>query len=175
MCVLIILVLISIMVPVMLRAKKQTSVVVCASNMRQIYLAMKLYEDTFDAYPPNNVTWPAFQMFYPVVLQCPASKHAAEPLLRKIDYELLGQAVSMNGSSPEIAGAALQECRAKRGSNVPLVTDSNHLEPVMSDQSTSFTLYLVRENGQFQRLTPASFLSSPKICDETLISRTYNY
>jgi type II secretory pathway pseudopilin PulG len=54
----IVLILTAIMLPVLMRAKTYATAGNCTSNMRQIYLAIKMYEKEHDVLPPTLASLP---------------------------------------------------------------------------------------------------------------------
>lgn len=141
----IIAILASLFMPAAGGAKRASWKVVCASNMRQVFLAMKLYEDDYGSFPPGSVVWPAFQPYYPTVLKCPASPAESG----EFDYLMMG------GPIGGVAGfdAALQECLDIRGGDFPLVRDKNHIVRTNMLHPES-RLFLLRGNGAFSSVHP---------------------
>ncbi|RIK00994.1 MAG: hypothetical protein DCC46_02555 [Armatimonadetes bacterium] len=142
----IIAILVTILMPVLQGARKSSSKVVCASNMHQIYAAMKLYEADYGDYPPGSVVWPAFQPYYPTVLICPAGTLSPRG---EFDYIMAGNPLDLLPGYNE----ALRECKYIRGGLFPVVRDHNHMVKTNAMHPESW-LYLVRENGAFSVVRP---------------------
>jgi prepilin-type N-terminal cleavage/methylation domain-containing protein len=154
----IIMILAALMLPAAQGVKKKSYQTVCASNMRQLYAAMKLYEGDFDEYPPSSVVWPAFSQYYKTILDCPESTKK----LHEYDYLIVGGPDALAKDYTK----ALLECREVRQGAFPLVRDKNHLIKTNILHPDS-RLLLVRENGAFSvvRLPPNFDGRSTKPCN----------
>lgn len=172
--ILIVLVLIGLLMPALTGALRRAEGTVCTSNVHQIFLAMKLYQDDHGDYPPNSVTWPAFQPYYRTVLTCPASKFKTTPNLRRLDYTLVGSVIPKVGPgySPEGSLEAFQSCRATRGTVMPVVIDQNHVKPNTSTKDSTSRYIICREGGDVHSVHSNS-LGMHEICSD-LISILYN-
>jgi type II secretory pathway pseudopilin PulG len=138
---LIICVLVSIVLPVLSRARDRAKTITCASNLHQLYLAMKLYQGEFDAYPPNSTVWPAFKTYYPTLLSCPKGAKGQT----EFHYVMAG---SVGAGAPDSVLDAFRGCVESRQGDYPVVRDYNHLIPTNADLPDS-RLLLVRDNGSF--------------------------
>lgn len=138
---LIVMVIVSLLFPVFSRARDKAKDVVCASNMRQLYSALKLYEGDFESYPPNSVVWPAFTSYYPRPLLCPRNLEGSA----EFSYIVAGSASSAGSEQFRVAW---RNCMDLRGPAYPLVRDLNHLKYANADLPQS-VLFFVRENGSF--------------------------
>lgn len=163
---LIITILMAIMIPILVRAKDRAKDVVCTSNMRQIYMAMKLYESDFGMYPPNSVVWPAFRTYYPVTLRCPKAPRQ----LAEFDYQMVG---SPSPKMPKERFEALEECMRVRAGEYPLVQDHNHVVPYNADLPQSVVFFL-RENGAFSVVPFNKRLTIKGPCNAELLSPDIN-
>jgi hypothetical protein len=177
---LIVLIMTSLLFPALVGARRSASSVVCASNMRQLYLAMKLYQADNGEYPPFNTpaaSRPEFRSYYPVVLTCPESKMKKKPAARDTDYSMLGSVV-VNGNRDlllEEAKAALAECRSIRGASIPVVYDRNHTAFTILANDKVSRYFLIREDGSFDRPTVSSRFNLDGPCNEVVMSDIYNY
>lgn len=139
-CITILIILASLLLPTYGKATKSAKATVCTSNLKQIYYALKLYESDYGEYPPNSVVWPAFKTYYPTVLKCPESR---DPEMPEYDYTIY-----VSASKPY--DQLLNDCRSKRGLDIPLAWDMNHSPRLVSPDSSGFYL-LIRENGSVDR------------------------
>lgn len=164
--IMIIIILVSILLPAAMGAKSRAKEVVCVSNMRQIYLAMKLYEDANGEYPPNSTVWPAFKAYYPVPLRCPAS------LDQDGEYSYIMFGRPGPGSSTAVTNA-FQACVEARSGDYPLVRDKNHLIHENAYLPGS-RVFLLRENGQFSSVPYVNIRTRTGPCDPKLVTAESN-
>lgn len=162
-CLLIIVVLSSLLMPVFQRSKSSAKSVVCISNLRQVYLALKLYESDHGEYPPNSVVWPTFQPYYPSLLVCPASRDLPE-----FSYILQAGPGGFGDQSPFF------ECRDLRQGDIPLVIDINHASTQHHHKNTD-PIFVSRENGAVSRIIVRESLKLPRICQSPPLSPSFNY
>jgi prepilin-type N-terminal cleavage/methylation domain-containing protein len=182
--IMIILVLASLMLPAIIGAKRASSRPVCSSNMRQLYMAMKLYQGDHGEYPSinhpvdpvvRNPIADAFRTYYPKVLWCPESRNTSDPNQRFGDYTMLGFQIPNSPSTHETSRDAFLECRSIRSGSIPLVLDHNHMRSAITPDDRESRYYIVREDGSFAMplISSRAFKSGP--CDESKISSSYNF
>jgi type II secretory pathway pseudopilin PulG len=174
--ILIIVILASLTLATYSGARRSTGVAVCASNMRQLYVAMKLYQEDYGEYPPINSQDPRFPGFTTIV-QCPDSihRHKPEPGWDRFDYTLLGWPLRMSMVSDQDVQEALRRCREIRQSDIPLVLDENHAPQMRQKSDTVSKIYVVREHGGMDSMSISSTLTAEEHCDSTKLSSHYNY
>jgi hypothetical protein len=172
---LIIVVLATLMFPVFRGAKSKAKQTVCLSNMRQLYTAMKLYQGDYDEYPPNLATFEGFTSYCPKPLFCPESKFMDRPVMRSLDYIMMGSPEYSGLIRPDEAAKALSECRLKREGQIPVIRDQNHVASSIQPGDKNSLYILARENGKIEFVPAARASPVEKDCDETVISRFYNY
>ncbi|HTQ10716.1 MAG TPA: prepilin-type N-terminal cleavage/methylation domain-containing protein [Fimbriimonadaceae bacterium] len=174
----IIAVVAGLMMPAFTSAKHAAHKPICASNMHQLYLAMKLYESDYGEYPPDIPTYAAFRSYYPTVLWCPESKNRDNPGLRATDYTMLGTlmgAAFLSGTQLTNAERAFQDCRTLRGSAIPVVLDCNHIAPAVVATDTSSVYYLVRDDGSFASLLVFQADHTNPVCDVSYLPLYYSF
>jgi prepilin-type N-terminal cleavage/methylation domain-containing protein len=145
-----IVILVGILLPVASQSKGKAEETVCVSNLRQIHAALKLYQADHDEYPPNVMSWPGFVPYYKTMLTCPASKQQ----YREYDYVTLWSPLGASEEFPTIDQSFL-ECRAIRGSDMPLVWDMNHLNMTTNEG----IVILLRDSGTVNTL---KWISDPE-------------
>ncbi len=161
-CILIIIILASLLLPSFQSSRKAAHTTVCASNLRQIHSALLLYEADYGSYPPNSVVWPAFQPYYPKVLSCFSGTLDAE-----FHYVLLGSASDRITESGRTASELLEECRSARGTSIPLAIDLNHIGRQVAPQN-QLPILVLRENGAIDRVPANQAFYGPKPCSSEL-------
>jgi len=134
-CIALILILVAILFPVFNRAKGRAKAIVCTSNLRQVYVAIKLYQQDNGEYPPNSFNWDGFKPYYPLILECPVSAEQYP----EYDYIAIWSAVGDKRSDE-----AWEKCKEIRGGSLPLAVDDKHIDP-----QTGYAEFLVllREDG----------------------------
>ena len=164
----IVVVLMAILLPVISGVKKKATTTVCASNMRQIFLAAKLYEAD-NGVLPEGTAGPEIKPYYPTPLFCPDSKNKSRPWLRPGDYQFVGPVY------PPSAQDAANLCLAKRGEETPLVFDSNHV-PFTTRLDDLVSSYLViRRSGAYDEVVASKLLTAPKPCTAPEPPEWFNY
>lgn len=100
---------------------KQT---VCLSNLHQICLVARLYEQDYSDCPPNSLTWPALQAYDRRLLPCSASRGPTH----EFDYLPVWRfAVDEERSERHrLFVEAWRECKEMRQGEIPIVPDNNH-------------------------------------------------
>lgn len=118
-----ILILASLLFPIARRSKEAARSTTCTSNLRQIYLAVSLYQVDHDDYPPNNLAWPGLKPYYPQLLRCPESKQPYPAL----HYLLIAKGITDPQDERErLKNESWERCRQERGPALPVVIDHNH-------------------------------------------------
>ncbi|RYG37472.1 type II secretion system protein [bacterium] len=164
----IIAVLAALMFPVFSSTKKEAVKTVCASNMHQIYLAAKLYQDDHDGYPLSLVS-AGFKPYYPTVLTCPSSKNISRPDLRPVDYTFTG------GISAPWDLEAVEACRLKLGSRTPLVLDLHHAASTLYPQDRTSKVLVVREDGSYEAVLATKGYYGEHPCNEPKPPSWFNF
>lgn len=156
-------ILVALMWPTFFATKGRAAHAVCLSNIRQIVVALKLYQADHGEYPPNSVVWPAFRSYYPTVLHCPAS----DKTLPEFDY-LVGASPLGDEEKGRRTKQAFLDCRQARGASFPLVLDINHLW-----RTSTGHVILGREDGSVHVIRDRGVVPGP--CDSTILSVYHNY
>ena len=70
-------VLAALLLPALNTARKMARKTACKGNLRQVGLALKMYEDDWRLYPPGGALRPAIEMYLkdPKVFRCPSDKY----------------------------------------------------------------------------------------------------
>jgi len=165
----------AIIAPVFFRSKKAAFATVCTSNLHQLSLAMQMYRDDHGDYPPNNPKFEGFRFYYPQVLHCPESKNKDKPVLRMLDYLMVGSIFRRGDGALDSKDAArtFASCREVRNAEMPIAFDLNHREDLLTnDMKQGSFLLIAREGGQIEKVPAGGFLDAP--CDTKFISELYN-
>jgi prepilin-type N-terminal cleavage/methylation domain-containing protein len=146
----ILLIVMAIAFPVFFQAKGRAKEVVCESNLHQEFLAISLYENDFDALPglsSTNAYW-VEHYFGGTILKCPKGRLAGNVN----DYSII--AGPFLGDTPwdKELNRVLADCKQKRGSEYPYVTDINHATMAEGYQSNGQWIFVVRESGALSRV-----------------------
>ncbi len=140
----------AILMPVATEAKKKAQMTGCASNLRQIYLALKLYQEDFGDYPnPEGAAFCETQ-YLGGRLRCPA----ADPRLSG-PSTLFTYLATKNELPTKELSEKREECREKRGGDFPLAADTHHGQKAITlidwkFQKVGWTALVARENGAVQ-------------------------
>jgi len=89
----IVLILVAVMFPIFGKAVDKSKSTVCASNLKQLYSSMELYQQDNGDYPPDSESWPGLLTYLGnTKLKCPASDvaQAAAPPPMRINYFIRG-------------------------------------------------------------------------------------
>ena len=164
----IVAILLSIVIPVFRSSRASANKVVCISNLKQIYTALKLYQvDNDNCYPPNSVTWPGLVTYLKVSFHCPSSRNSSG----EYDYLLNCSPFGKEGDRRFKIWTA---CQSSRGGEFPLIFDYNHLSRLSSGRSSNLFVILTRENGSvISRPFNSSVPMTP--CDTSVMGPYINY
>jgi prepilin-type N-terminal cleavage/methylation domain-containing protein len=150
----IIAVLASVLLPALSAARARSGETVCASNLRQIGLAMDLYKEAEGEYPPveNKAISPYLSS---AKLRCPVVLN--EDAFNFSVYKNL--AIFSNKWTDPLVGAhvkAVTECFEKRGPEFPLLVDKHHLPKILRADNQLYGIALVyRASGAVDRVPKA--------------------
>jgi len=141
----ILIVLVAILFPAIIRTKTSAKQTVCESNLHQIFVVWELYQADFGEYPWTQPGDPGLAPWLgKVPLHCP---NAFIGKVARYDYLNIA-AASPDPVLREFGGYdKLVACRAKRGSEIPLVVDTNHLGSVDAYRGNGRRVILVRASG----------------------------
>ncbi|HJP83779.1 MAG TPA: type II secretion system protein [Fimbriimonadaceae bacterium] len=148
----IIAILASLIFPVTQSAKARAKETACMSNLHQIYVAMQMYREDFNEYPPSPGN--------PFILDTPylggTRLHCQAKDNKWVlgDYTLYGPPTSKVIPQEERTAAIdeYENCREKRGDAFPIADDPNHRKPLYEYNYGLAVVLLVRENGSVQRI-----------------------
>lgn len=139
----IVAILMSLLFPVLSQARTRARESVCASNLNQVFIAAKMYQDDNGDYPPNGSYGPlAGGMNLAKSLRCFAADGSAP-----WDYLLLGRPDAAMVGAEDLA--KYDHCRKVRGEAFPTVTDINHATVQYGYSAGRQPNFLVRESGSF--------------------------
>jgi len=145
----VIAVLLAITFPVYTGATSKAKETGCVSNLHQLYVGMQLYHDDYGDFPPtgnDNILNDRYLGGVKLHCQVQNSKWLAS------DYHLNGSPPIGAPTSRDRLALEWKECRDKRGSDFPLVWDSNHASPLVAYQAGQAFFLIARESGQIQRV-----------------------
>lgn len=144
----ILLVLYGLVAPVVMKARMRSRETACGSNLKQTFVALKLYEEDFEEFPhfrPSEQLVPAY-LTTPAVLVCPLEYRnlaAEDPNPRDTRFAVLSSYVW-----PCTPGRARDELYRRRGDDLPAVGC-----PVHAVVSSGPPFYqFVRLNGSLVRV-----------------------
>lgn len=144
-------VLAAVIFPVFGQAVHKARDTSCVSNVHQVYLAAQLYRQDEGDYPrimiENPVMKPYFGGTPPI---CPAAKP---------HWTSYGITASMAYGPEDLADPdtkdwfrAFRECAEKRGPDLPVVLDENHIDAREGYRSGESFFILARESGAIERI-----------------------
>lgn len=144
----IILVLYGLVAPVVMKARMRSQETACGSNLKQTFVALKLYEEDYGEFPhfrPSEQLVPTY-LTAPEVLVCPLEYRnlaAEDPNPRDTRYAVLSSYVW-----PCTPGRARDDLRRRRGDDLPAVGCPVHA--VVSSGPPAYQF--VRLNGSLDRV-----------------------
>ncbi len=158
----IVCILAALLFPIFGRTKEQAKQTACMSNLHQVFVAMKLYQNDFDAYPfsPDPV------VLSPLYLKSGLLRCGDQRLKNvKNDYVMSGTRLKTYHYYNEFLS-----CEEKRGTDFPRVTDRNHLSIENGISLGGRYFLLIREAGNIRRIPLEQFtalvnMASPSPCD----------
>lgn len=156
----IIILLTSLMIPALRRSTRSAKQTVCLSNLRQFYMALQLYRDTYGEYPPNDLMAPGLSQHHLSELKCP-------------DYTGRGRSYwtfwprNDEGSSYR---RALWDCYQSRGPQYPLMMDMNHASQTLGvDHIESGNVLVLRDSGAVVYVPGKSIGKIETPCDTRIL------
>jgi type II secretory pathway pseudopilin PulG len=154
----VIVVIASILMPVFSQSKERAKQAVCISNLKQFHYALEMYRQDNEEYPVTVIDRGFLRYMGETILRCPVAI-PREPFAG--DYSYRGSPVpGVEQIDPQYNQRFL-ECREKRGGEFPLVWDDNHATKLQGVRSGGRFDFVLRANGNVQRLPHRLFLSGP--------------
>jgi prepilin-type N-terminal cleavage/methylation domain-containing protein len=164
-CIVIIVILAALIMSASRKSVSAAKGTVCQLNLKQVHLALSLYEEDQGMYPPwNNLRYPGLLPYFKEsVPRCPT----ARPYVKRGDWGFDKEDYVLNVNWPDLFDQkpALLKCMEKRGPDWPVALDYNHSNPVRAvqqNQSETF-VYLIRRGGSVHK-TKLSNSLNPEPC-----------
>ncbi len=167
--VMIVVILCALLMPVFTKARRKAKDVICISNLKQIHVALNLYENDCGSYPPNTLAWPGLKPYYPQLLECPSAATELEPAFH---YTYYGVSHPIPKTDPETGEVFLksdlfQKCKDARGAALPIAMDRNHIKVAVYD-GNSDPVFILRDGGSVDAI-PISSVTTTEGCHPTLL------
>jgi type II secretory pathway pseudopilin PulG len=158
----IIVVLAAIVLTVSRSSVRRANTTVCASNLRQYFLALQLYRDEWGDYPGRPFETMSTFAKPLASLRCTETKSQTYWLHWPVSWDMSAK------------GKAVWKCGEIRGGEMPLVSDVAHVKGTLGDRGvTGQKVLMVREHGNISLVEASLIRGGRGPCDTTIIDEAW--